>query len=163
MKWGSSCGNQGLVRGGLDWKNSATSPCGLTHMRVSLEHALGSLSAVSSSAVWLTWCPSRSFAHEGACAFPSAEGKPRVVAWHPVIPAYAISPWKFRNWLKLYKETLFRAFLFLSPTDHHMHPCPSLITVFLASICGFAVLLFYDDPSHAIPSNAKVKLIYFRV
>lgn len=137
MKWGSSCGNQGLVRRGLDWKSSATSPCSLTHTRVSLEHALGSWSAVSSSAVWLTRCPSRSFAHEGACAFPSAGGRPRVVAWHPVIPAYAISPWKFRNGLKLYKETLFRAFLFLSPTDHHMYPRPSPVMLLSADLQSF--------------------------
>ena len=94
MKWGSSYGNQSLVRRGLDWKNSATSPCGLTHMLLSLEHVLGSWSAApSSSAVWLRHpVPFPLLCTRGCLCVPKCRGKTQSHSLAPSDPSLHDQP-----------------------------------------------------------------------
>ena len=160
MKWGSSCGNQSLVRRNLDWKNSATSPCGLTHMLVNLEHVLGSWSAApSSSAVWLRHpVPFPLLCTWRCLCIPECRGKTQNHSQWSQLKRSALGSsgidWSYtrRPYLGLFCSQVPQ-----TATCIHAH------LQFHASIHGFAVLLFYGDPSHVIPSNAKVKLIYFGV
>ena len=85
--------------------------------------------------------------------------KPESVAWHPVIPAYVISPWKFRNWLKLYKKTLFKGFFVLKfhkPPHAPMPISSHWVSCFYLLISSPTFVLWWSKSCNPLKCQSQV-------
>lgn len=159
-KWSEALAVEIRVCEGIWTEKTAASPCGLTHMLVNLQHVLGSWStAPSSSAVWLRHPVPFPLLCTRVLVCSQVQGKTQNHSLAPSDPSKRSAlgssgiDWSYtrRPYLGLFTAQVHR--------PPHV-PMPISVSCFYPWICSPFVLWW---SSHVIPSNAKVKLIYFGV